>query len=373
MAVSKLSLKPQKDVIVFCMRLLIAAGVLIGIWAFIPAKVLEPLMRYEARMLAVLLRLFGLAPRVDGATVWTGKFSVVVVKECLAVDAALLFVAYVLAYPARIIDKIKGVAFGVVGMHAANQLRLIGLFFTGYANRAWFEYVHIYFGQAFVLLAVIGGVGLWMSSFSGFTIVRRRWLFLAKVLGYSALGFALWVPLHPAYVAVLETTLKGIFSVFDVNLIFAKYKLHEGTFNIVAFIALMAATSNLDWRAKIRRAGIGLAVLAVTHMLFKLGQIYITEITVRYADAVLIGVFRLTAVVLPVVLWAWVKFPYRRQYRCPLCGEWKTGIAEHVRAKHGTEALDDERVKRVVSMAEESEGEQLVGSEGDPKHNKVAL
>ncbi len=30
---------------------------------------------------------------------------------------------------------------------------------------------------------------------------------------------------------------------------------------------------------------------------------------------------------------------------CPICGEEKVGIVEHIKVKHGEEALEDERVK----------------------------
>jgi exosortase H (IPTLxxWG-CTERM-specific) len=369
-SIVKLSIEPHREVVLFCIRLLGIAAVLIGVWTLLPARLLEPLTQWEARFMTAILRMLGFDPWTRGATVWTNRFSVIVVKECLAVDAALLLASFIAAYPAPLYHKVTGIVGGAAAMHAVNQIRLVGVFFTGAVSRRFFDYAHVYFGQAFILLAVLGIAGIWIRTVTGTRPADGQWRFLAAVSAYSLVGFALWIPLHPLYVAVLEAILNGLAFPFDIRFVFAEFAIHEGTFNLVPFLALVLATTSLDRRAKLRRAGAGVLVLALTHMLFKLMQIHIPAVTVRYADAVLIGLFRLGAIVLPVVLWAWVRSPRRRQFRCPLCGEWKVGIIDHIRAVHGADSLNDERVERVTAMAQAWRKHSSIAPDTTHRHGK---
>ncbi len=38
----------------------------------------------------------------------------------------------------------------------------------------------------------------------------------------------------------------------------------------------------------------------------------------------------------------------KKKYRCPICGEEKVGILDHIRAVHGGEGLEDEQVKELL-------------------------
>ncbi len=38
----------------------------------------------------------------------------------------------------------------------------------------------------------------------------------------------------------------------------------------------------------------------------------------------------------------------KKRYRCPICGEEKVGIIDHINAVHGQEGLEDEQVKELL-------------------------
>ena len=77
-----------------------------------------------------LIALFDGSASVDG-TLIHGRFPLRIVKSCSALDAQVLYVAALIAFPASVRAKLFGVILGVIGLTGLNILRLTALYFVG--------------------------------------------------------------------------------------------------------------------------------------------------------------------------------------------------------------------------------------------------
>ena len=124
---------------------------------------------------AAVARATGLeAHEIAGAVAGPG-FALEIVDACNGLDAALVFVAGVLALPLPWRRRLGAVAAGVPLLLALNVMRLAGLYWIGLAHPAWIEAAHLYAGQALMILA---SLLLWMRL-----LTRTRAPGLAAVRG----------------------------------------------------------------------------------------------------------------------------------------------------------------------------------------------
>jgi exosortase H (IPTLxxWG-CTERM-specific) len=82
-------------------------------------------------------------------------FAVSIEAGCNGVEATLVLVAAMLAYPARWQRKLGGLAAGVVAVQGLNIVRVISLFYLGQWNLQVFEWAHFYVWQALIMLDVL--------------------------------------------------------------------------------------------------------------------------------------------------------------------------------------------------------------------------
>jgi exosortase H (IPTLxxWG-CTERM-specific) len=99
----------------------------------------------------------------DGNVVATGKvmrsgtngFAVSIEAGCNGVEATLVLLAAMLAFPAPWKHKVVGLVIGVVAVQLLNILRVISLFYLGQWNYDLFEWAHLYVWQALIMLDVL--------------------------------------------------------------------------------------------------------------------------------------------------------------------------------------------------------------------------
>ena len=99
----------------------------------------------------------------DGNVVATGKvmrsgtngFAVSIEAGCNGVEATLVLLAAMLAFPAPWKHKAVGLVVGVVAVQLLNILRVISLFYLGQWNYDVFEWAHLYVWQALIMLDVL--------------------------------------------------------------------------------------------------------------------------------------------------------------------------------------------------------------------------
>jgi exosortase H (IPTLxxWG-CTERM-specific) len=100
---------------------------------------------------------------VDPNVVATGKvmrstangFAVSIEAGCNGVEATIVLVAAMLAFPAPWKSRLVGLAAGIAAVQCLNVVRIISLFYLGQWNLKVFEWAHLYVWQALIMLDVL--------------------------------------------------------------------------------------------------------------------------------------------------------------------------------------------------------------------------
>jgi len=88
-----------------------------------------------------------------------------IVAGCNGVEAVLILISAVLAFPSPWRYKLLGVGVGFVAIQALNLVRIISLYYLLLWNRVWFDWFHLYLWQALIILDALV-----------FWLVWLRWL-----------------------------------------------------------------------------------------------------------------------------------------------------------------------------------------------------
>ena len=90
-------------------------------------------------------------------------FAVSIEAGCNGVEATIVLVAAILAFPAPWKHKLAGLAAGIVAVQGLNVLRVISLFYLGQWNYQVFEWAHLYVWQALIMLDVLIVWVIWVK------------------------------------------------------------------------------------------------------------------------------------------------------------------------------------------------------------------
>jgi exosortase H (IPTLxxWG-CTERM-specific) len=146
-------------VIRFFIQFLVLQGVLFGAeltpWA--QEYFVVPWTNTLAAVSARLVTFF------DPNVIATGKvlqstangFAVSIESGCNGVEATIVLLAAILAFPAPWKRRLIGLLAGVVAVQGLNVIRVISLFYLGQWNIDVFEWAHLYVWQALIMLDVL--------------------------------------------------------------------------------------------------------------------------------------------------------------------------------------------------------------------------
>lgn len=93
-------------------------------------------------------------------------FGVSIEAGCNGVEAAIILIAGMLAFPSSWKQKLVGIAIGIVAVQGVNLLRIISLFYLGQWSVHAFEFAHLYLWQALIMLDVLVVWLLWVRAVS---------------------------------------------------------------------------------------------------------------------------------------------------------------------------------------------------------------
>ncbi len=82
-------------------------------------------------------------------------FAVTIEAGCNGVEATIVLVAAMLAFPASWSRRLFGIAAGIVAVQLLNIVRVISLFYLGQWDLRAFEWAHLYVWQALIMLDVL--------------------------------------------------------------------------------------------------------------------------------------------------------------------------------------------------------------------------
>jgi len=85
----------------------------------------------------------------------TNGFAVAIQAGCNGVEATIVLVAAMLAFPSPWKHKLGGILIGFLLVQALNLVRIISLFYIGQWNMQVFEWMHLYLWQALIMLDVL--------------------------------------------------------------------------------------------------------------------------------------------------------------------------------------------------------------------------
>ncbi len=87
---------------------------------------------------------------------------IVIVPGCNGVEAMIILFAAVIAFPASVWYKIKGLLWGFLAIHSLNTVRIISLFYLLQWDKNWFEWFHMYLWQALIILDALVVWLIWL-------------------------------------------------------------------------------------------------------------------------------------------------------------------------------------------------------------------
>ena len=82
-------------------------------------------------------------------------FSVSIEAGCNGIEAAIILIAAMLAFPAPAKHRVIGILAGLFAVQALNVVRVVSLFYIGQWNLKFFEWAHLYLWQALIMLDVL--------------------------------------------------------------------------------------------------------------------------------------------------------------------------------------------------------------------------
>ena len=94
----------------------------------------------------------------------TSGFSVSIEAGCNGIEAAIILIAAMLAFPASWKYRAIGVLAGLFAVQALNIVRVISLFYIGQWNMQVFEWAHLYLWQMLIMLDVLIVWLIWIRT-----------------------------------------------------------------------------------------------------------------------------------------------------------------------------------------------------------------
>ncbi|MES9861096.1 MAG: exosortase H [Candidatus Thiodiazotropha sp. LLP2] len=89
-------------------------------------------------------------------------FAVSIEAGCNGVEASIVLIAAMLAFPAPWRLKLIGIGVGILAIQSLNLLRVITLFYLGQWSHTAFEWAHLYIWQSLIILDVLVVFLIWL-------------------------------------------------------------------------------------------------------------------------------------------------------------------------------------------------------------------
>lgn len=85
-----------------------------------------------------------------------------IVAGCNGVEAVLILLSAIVAFPAPWKHKLIGMVLGFIAIQALNLVRIVSLFYLHEWNQVWFEWFHLYLWQALIILDALVFWLIWL-------------------------------------------------------------------------------------------------------------------------------------------------------------------------------------------------------------------
>ena len=141
---------------------LVFAGVLVGLFTLemlepVQAGVVQPFTSWIASLSAAIIMPFDDAVIAYGRVIehTTGQFAVSIESGCNGVEATIVLIAGVVAFPASWGQRLLAILLGFFAIQVLNLARIISLFYLGQWNLEIFTWTHLYLWPVLIMLDVL--------------------------------------------------------------------------------------------------------------------------------------------------------------------------------------------------------------------------
>lgn len=157
---------PGSRVLRFLLLFIVILGVLFAAELLQPVErhVIDPFTAGIAKVCVWIVDLFDPHAIAHGKVLrsTTNGFAISIERGCNGVEAVIILVSAMLAFPAPWKHRLAGIGIGFLAIQGLNLVRIISLFYLGQWNRTWFEWFHLYLWQALIVLDALVVFLLWL-------------------------------------------------------------------------------------------------------------------------------------------------------------------------------------------------------------------
>lgn len=123
----------------------------------VQAAVVQPFTAWLADLSAAIIIPFDASVETFGRVISHREngFAVSIEAGCNGVEAAIVLIAAVIAYPASAPQKIGAIFLGFLAIQVMNVMRIISLFYIGQWNIDLFNWTHLYLWPVLIMLDVL--------------------------------------------------------------------------------------------------------------------------------------------------------------------------------------------------------------------------
>lgn len=140
--------------------ILVAAYLLVA-WQPVNDRVIVPFTTAIATGSGVILRAIGQDVVVQNTTIVSSRFAVNINNGCNGVEAMLILLASIGAFPARAGARLAGLLLGAIAVQFLNAIRIVSLYLLGAYHPKLFDVFHTAVWQVVIILAAIGFFLVW--------------------------------------------------------------------------------------------------------------------------------------------------------------------------------------------------------------------
>jgi exosortase H (IPTLxxWG-CTERM-specific) len=142
--------------------ILIAAYLLIA-WSPVNDRVIVPFTKGVAQVSGALLKGIGQPVETEGTVIRSSRFGVNINNGCNGVEAMLILLASIVAFPATLRARLTGLLLGALAVQALNAVRIVTLYLLGAYQPRLFDMFHTAIWQIVIILSAIAFFLMWSA------------------------------------------------------------------------------------------------------------------------------------------------------------------------------------------------------------------
>jgi exosortase H (IPTLxxWG-CTERM-specific) len=161
-------LRPEARFLIVFLVVLGASFALLA-WTPVNDHLIEPFTAQIAKVSGATLRALGQPVERVGTALRSPRFAVNIRNGCNGVEAMVILLAAIVAFPAPWRARLAGLGIGAVAIQVVNLIRVVALFLTGAYLPRFFDTSHTVVWQTLVILSAVLVWILWAQR-----VVPRR-------------------------------------------------------------------------------------------------------------------------------------------------------------------------------------------------------